>query len=257
MRDPWEGLEPDGTIRTGASVHRIPSRYDDLIRSVVSAVHARSPGASVYLYGSVTTGQARSPTSDVDVLAVGLGASDAADIDREASARFESLCRRVEIAVASRLDLVGDSVEADGWRVFLHHFCVHLAGPDVDQAASGFPGDRRAACGLNGDIGRHLDRWNQEFERNDPSRLGRRVARKTLLAVAGLVSIHDATWTTDRHDAVRLWGAVHPELRPGLDELLAWATGATEADRSRLRMRLDDVVSTVVQQFADDIGLWR
>ncbi|MCM0638919.1 hypothetical protein [Cellulomonas wangsupingiae] len=39
-----------------------------------------------------------------------------------------------------------------------------------------------------------------------------RVARKTLLAVAGLVSVHDHTWTTDRSRAVRRWCEIEPAL---------------------------------------------
>jgi hypothetical protein len=42
--------------------------------------------------------------------------------------------------------------------------------------------------------------------------LGRRVARKTLLAVAGLVSVHDTTWTTDREGATQRWSVIDPPL---------------------------------------------
>lgn len=42
--------------------------------------------------------------------------------------------------------------------------------------------------------------------------LGVRIARKTLLAVAGLVSIHDRTWTTGRSRAVQRWSELKPDL---------------------------------------------
>lgn len=51
----------------------------------------------------------------------------------------------------------------------------------------------------------------------------RRAARKTLLAVAGLVSVHHA-WTTDRSRAVRRWSELEPGLATQLGRLhsLTW-----------------------------------
>jgi hypothetical protein len=46
---------------------------------------------------------------------------------------------------------------------------------------------------------------------------------KTLLAVAGLVSVHDRTWTTDRARAVRRWGELEPGLAVQLGLLHSWA----------------------------------
>lgn len=84
---------------------------------------------------------------------------------------------------------------------------------------------------------------------------GRRIARKTLHAVAGLVSVHDAIWTTDRERAARRWSDVHPTLRAGLEELLAWIAGEA-AGRQDVDRSLDGVVASIVEQFAADIGLW-
>jgi hypothetical protein len=243
-------------IRTGASIDRIPDRFVPVLDATVDAIRARAPNASVYAYGSVTTGQASSPESDVDILTIGLGHVAATQIGARQSTRFPDLCRAVEIAAASRSGLVGDSDEAYGFRVFLHHYCVHLAGPDLDTATTGFPGDRRAARGFNGDIGRHLARWRAAEGTTDPAELGRRMGRKTLLAVAGLVSVHDATWTTDRERAARRWSDVHPSLRAGLEELLAWADGAVPADEAAVDRSINGVAASIVDQFAADIGLW-
>ena len=133
---------------------------------------------------------------------------------------------------------------------------MHVAGPDVRLVTSGFPGDRRAARGFNGDIGQHLESWNEAFDGMEPASLGQRVARKALLATAGLVSVHDSTWTTDRRRAAVRWGELHPDLCRGLDQLLEWATGLADANRPQLGRSLDDTVASIARQFADDIGLW-
>jgi hypothetical protein len=257
MADPREGLDRDGTIRTGASVHHISGRFRAVIDATDAAIRAVAPDASTYAYGSTTTGRASSPESDVDLLAVGVDADTASNIAATQSAVFRDECRAVEIATAAPSDLVGASDEAYGWRVFLHHYCVHLSGADLDRATSPFPGDGRAARGLNGDIDRHLARWWRDADNGEPVELGRRLARKTLLAVAGLVSVQDATWTTDRRRAARRWSDIHPELEAALDELLAWASGRSVADRSGVQRALGGGVATIVHQFAEEIGLWR
>lgn len=255
MRDPLEGLDRDGLIITGASIDRVSDRFRPVIDATIASVLDRAPTASVYLYGSVATGQARAPQSDVDLLTIGLDGVAAEQIGADLTARFRDRCRAVEIAPASETDFLGPSDEAYGGRVFLHHYCVHLQGADLDLATTGFPGDRRAARGFNGDLGRHHARWRELSGSVDPADLGRRIGRKTLLAVAGLVSVHDATWTTDRAHAARRWSERHPGLRSGLDELLAWSDGAA-ADQSAVDRVIGGVVDAVVEQFADEIGLW-
>ncbi|MEO1056022.1 MAG: hypothetical protein AAFY28_03830 [Actinomycetota bacterium] len=221
MADPGEGLDDDGLIHTSASIDRISGAFRRVLDSTIDAIRVAAPNASVYAYGSITTGQATSPTSDVDILTIGLSDAAASQIGDTQSARFRDLCRSVEIAAASPEDLVGDSDEAYGGRIFLHHYCVHLVGADLDAATTRFPGDRRGARGFNGDIASHLSQWRGAADTSDPAALGRRIARKTLLAVAGLVSGHDDTGTTDRAPAARRWSEVHPTLQVGLEELVA------------------------------------
>lgn len=98
-------------------------------------------------------------------------------------------------------DFVGESDEAYGNRVFLKHYCVRLAGPDIAAAWPACKADARAARGFNGDIARHAARWREATS----NRSARRIARKTLLALAGLVSVQEGIWTTDRRTAAEHW----------------------------------------------------
>jgi hypothetical protein len=257
VRDPGEGVAADGTITTGAARSRVPPRFEPVLGRAVEAITAAGRGGSAYLYGSVATGQARPARSDVDLLTVGLGPRLAAGLSRELSAEFAGLCRGVEIAAATQRDLAGGSDEAYGFRVFLRHYCVHLAGRDPAGGLPRFPADARAARGFNGDLARHAARWRDALAAGDePRRLGRRVARKTLLAVAGLVSIHDATWTTDRALAAHRWAEIEPGLRPGLDALLAWSDGVALPGAQALAPVLDTTVPRITAAVAATIGLW-
>jgi uncharacterized protein len=171
------------------------------------------------------------------------------------------LCRGVEISAATAADLVGDSDAAYGFRVFLRHYCIHLAGPDPSAAFPAFPADARAARGFNGDIAWHHRRWRQALESGTVAEdlLGVRAARKTLLTVAALVSVSDQTWTTDRARAARRWGEIEPDLAAPLGVLLSWATAERRPALGEVQLALagDGVVAAVVDRFASLIGLWR
>lgn len=260
MRDPFEGVSAAGTITTGVHESRIEAVWRPVLDDVVRAVSAVAPDAAVHVYGSVATGQAVPGRSDVDLLVIGLPATDAAAISGDLSAAHAGWCREVALGAAAASDFEGDHDEAYGNRVFLRHYCVHVAGPDGHRPGEDFPADERAARGFNGDIGRHRDRWRTALDRgDDPGPLARRIARKTLLALAGLVSVHDVTWTTDRETAARRWSEIEPRLVDGLATMLGWiddVPGAPVVRRSEVAAMLDGTVDPLVDRFAADIGLW-
>jgi predicted nucleotidyltransferase len=97
VRDPDEGVGPDGTIVTGARRDRVPAAFESVVRAAVAEVGKVDSNVQLYLYGSVANGQARIAKSDVDLLTIGLPAPAAAEIGRELSQRFRALCRTVEV----------------------------------------------------------------------------------------------------------------------------------------------------------------
>jgi uncharacterized protein len=256
VADPDEGVAADGTIRTGAHRDRVPAAFEPILTDAVALLG--EPEASLYVYGSVATGTARPRSSDVDLLSIGL--PDAAIVGQRLSARYAGRCRGVEVAAATAADLAGDTDAAYGLRVFLRHYCVHLAGPDRSTALPAFPADARAARGFNGDLGQHLRLWRQGLESRAVAAdlLGVRAARKTLLAVAGLVSVHDHTWTTGRSRAVRRWSELEPGLAADLGRLHSWADRERHPSRDEVERALadDGIVSAIVEHFGSRIGLW-
>jgi len=252
-------MSADGMIVTGACRRRIAPEFQPVIEMAVERVSALGQSHSVYLYGSVATGMAQAGKSDVDLVTIGLDSSAAERIGKDLGAEFASLCRSVDIGAAQLSDYGGPGDAAYGNRVFLRHYCVHLAGPDIGLGLFDFRADVAAARGFNGDIGLCADRWRTEVL-HEPCAplLGRRVARKTLLAVAGLVSVHDAIWTTDRVAAAWRWGMLKPSLADSLRELVSWGSALTTgASPSEVKVALDGVVADVVSEFGERIGFWR
>ena len=238
-------------IQTGARPREHARAHQDVIDALIDAIR---PEASVYLYGSVATGTAVIPTSDIDFLTLRLAAEEAADLGRRLSARAVGVCREVAIASAQPGNLHRQDDEGYGLRVFLRHYCVHLAGPPAhDGLRAAYPADRRAARGFNGDIALYAERWRADVQQpsTKPGRLGVQIARKTLLAVAGLVSIREATWTTDRRLVAKRWA----EEDQAITELATWLE-RPPSTRSELRQALDGPVARVVEAFEVEIGTW-
>jgi hypothetical protein len=257
MRDPREGLSEAGTIRTGADISRVADPFRPVHQAVTAMIQARETSASVYAYGSVVTGQARPGVSDVDMLTIGLPPHDANLIGAELSKRFAEVCRGVEISAAQAGDFVGTTDHAYGNRVFLRHYCVLLAGSDEYRPGHDFPGDRRAARGFNGDIALHARRWRTALDaQEDEGPLAQRIARKSLLAVAGLVSVHDDTWTTDRETSAHRWSDIEPAQRTGLSQFMSWASTTPNPSAETVRDALDGTVEAIVSAFSGLIGLW-
>jgi len=65
------------------------------------AVRERAEQASVYLYGSVATGQARIGKSDVDLLSIGLAPGDASKLSEQLSEQFACVCRAVAVTATT------------------------------------------------------------------------------------------------------------------------------------------------------------
>lgn len=254
MPDPNEGVTVDGTIRTGARRDRVPGAFEPVLRDATDAV--AGTGASLYVYGSAANGTAVIGRSDVDLLSIDL--PGAAALAAELSGRYLAICRGVEVARLTGADLVGEEDEAYGNRVFLRHYCVHLAGPDPAAALPAYAADVRAARGFNGDIAQALERWRSALRDGAGGELGVRVARKTLLAVAGLVSVHDRTWRTDRAYAAGRWSEISPEAGGEMERLLSWVVGTTAPSRQEVAGALDPdgIVAALVDRFRAGIGLW-
>jgi hypothetical protein len=201
----------------------------------------------------------------VDLLAIGLPPERAARIGAELSGRFAGLCRGVELGTVGRSGLDGEGDEAYGNRAFLRHYCAHVAGPDPARGLPRFPADVRAARGFNGDIDRHLARWRSALAAgHDPAHIARRMARKTLLAVAGLVSIREQCWTTDRDSAAQRWSHHDPANADALSMLVAWSHADVDVDvaadvaptHAAVERALVGTVTDLARTFEVTIGLW-
>jgi Nucleotidyltransferase domain len=85
VADPEEGLGADGTIQTGARRDRVPAVFYPMLADAIAFLGESR--ASLYVYGSVANGTARSGSSDLDLLSMLLGQQRAPPSTRRSRAR--------------------------------------------------------------------------------------------------------------------------------------------------------------------------
>jgi uncharacterized protein len=212
VRDPRERVDDDGVIVTGADADRVPARYAETLDDAVATLSCALGDTlhSVYLYGSVATGQASAPSSDIDLVVVlehpapeVVAGVAAALSDRHRHLAREVSIGSVDLATLRRRDRTGHAE-----RCFLKHYTVHLAGPDLRTTYPRCRATPQLAAGFNGDLRVVLDRVRARLLEEDDERqrgmLAAGACRKMLMAAATLLSVREGGWTTDRDAAVEL-----------------------------------------------------
>jgi uncharacterized protein len=233
-RDPAEGVDADGYLVTGADVAGIPAVYRPVLADCVATVAAAFGPLldGLYLYGSVATGQARPPDSDVDLLALWASTVDSdavAEVTAALSTRHSATVREVALAQATPESLRGDADQA-----FVKHYCVPLYGRDIRPELPRFRPSRALADGFNDDLPALVHRLRSTVDdavtEEDRLAATRKAGRRLLLAVATIESVSHATWSTDRATGAALLARHHPEWTDVATRALEWSAGGGTAD---------------------------
>ena len=218
-RDPAEGVDADGYLVTGAALANIPPPYQPVIDDCVAALTAFPELDGLYLYGSVATGRARPPESDLDLLVLWTSTVDVSATVAALSARHATVVREVGLAQAG-VDSLTDEADC----CFLKHYCVPLAGRDRRPALPRCRPSRSLARGFAGHLPTIL---RSIVERTpDPEVAATKVARRLLLGVATIESASHATWTTDRATGAALLAEHHPQWTDVAERAVRMSTGA-------------------------------
>ncbi|MGH3428559.1 MAG: nucleotidyltransferase domain-containing protein, partial [Candidatus Dormibacteraceae bacterium] len=118
-RDPAEGVSAGGMIVTGATADRVPAVYQPVVEDCTALLRGffsdRLHG--LYLYGSVATGQARLPESDLDLMAVWVSKVEMTElltVVNELSARHAAVVREVGVASVPLAKVLADDRDGLG-----------------------------------------------------------------------------------------------------------------------------------------------
>jgi uncharacterized protein len=229
--DPREGLDADGFIVTGADPANIGPPYDAVVADVRDAVTQALADElhSLYLYGSVATGRARPPTSDVDVAVIvtsQAARSRCRALGAELTSRHRHVAREVCLSAGLLTKVRADTDSGRAERCFLRHYCVHLSGADLREDFPRCRPDRALAREFIGDLAGTVERFRAELAdpARSPAEVGVAAARRLLLAKAVLYSSVEGGWSTDRAAGARKFARHHPGHASAAETALRWST---------------------------------
>jgi predicted nucleotidyltransferase len=247
-RDPDEGVGADGVILTGAASDRISATYRPVVADCTAELQESFGDRlhSLYLYGSVATGQARPGTSDLDLIAVWTHDPNPAEVDAvEAtlSARHARVVRDVGFSSASLAEVLADDRDGLGWRCFLRHYGVWLTGRDLRPQLPPCQASRAVADAFNDDVQALVQQWRTELVETrstiGAAAIARAAARKLLLVTATLESVEHGGWTTDRATGARLLAAHHPEWAAVAESAIGWCDDPGQPTTDDVQRLLD------------------
>lgn len=238
--DPREGLDSEGYIVTGAAAANIRAPYDVILAAAVQALGDEVLG--LYVYGSVATGQARPPESDVDLYAVvasELARQRCVSVSKALSRQYQHLVRDVGISAVLDAELQADDDQGRAERCFVKHYCVNIAGADLRPSFSRCRPTPALAREFIGDL--DVIRFRTT---GGAGRIGRRLLR----SAAVLYSIVDGCWTTDCARGAAMITDHHPSVGADAALALTWVHGKAAEPQDVAR-----VVDTVGGAISADV----
>lgn len=218
--DPAEGTDSDGFLTTGVDIGHVKEPYGAVITDARDTLCAALSDDlhGLYIYGSVVTGQARPPGSDLDLAAIvrSRTAKDRCpELSRELSQRHHRVVSEVGVAAAVLTEVLSPDSAGRAERCFLKHYCVHVAGIDMRPELPRCQPDRVLARGFVGDLDGALAAFRRRFEpmgsETEVWALAAAMSRRLLLAAAVLYSAVEGIWTTDRAIGARLFADRYPD----------------------------------------------
>jgi hypothetical protein len=256
-----EGVDDQGYIVSGADFGLIAAVYRPVLESCVSAMVSGVDGlVAVYVYGSVATGRASPPRSDIDLLVVTTGpdADDAVPrAARHLSERYQRLAREVGVAETTIRVLQADSVDALGLRCFIKHYCVLLHGTDIGRRFPRYKPSAAMAWAFNHDIATAIEETRLRLDTcgtpDDVRAICRVIARKVMFTAASLTSVITSSWTTDRRHAAAVIAERYPEWADQAAVALDWGSQPTDDPAAVLGL-LDGFATWLADELRDQAG---
>lgn len=182
----------------------IQPEFSHVIDDVISILNDRFPDHihSMYVYGSVAEGKAKSGISDLDITVVFVSDMNSITMKKLALARAEiernnSIISKIDFDCAS-LKQVLNADNHLSWGYWLKHHCICVFGEDLGRKFELFRPSRSIAIAVNGDfisvIENYIEQLRAETDIKKQQQLQRAAARKAIRATNILRNEYDKDW---------------------------------------------------------------
>jgi len=216
-------------IKKEVAVKKIPAKYKPIVKDVKSELLKFSDKIhSIYLYGSVATGKAKSPTSDLDLVVV-LKAkptselkSNLKDLEKSLSTKYQTIFREVGFAITYKNEVLRGK-EAFGWRFFLTILSVKIFGDTLFQKEMKFSPTKKLARNLHSDVDKNIEEAKRIIKSSNEKEAKlqiKSIMKKIIRTAFSIVMEDENYWTTDLDEMTKIFTKYYPEKKQQINAVL-------------------------------------
>lgn len=217
-------------IKKEVALSKIPARYKPIISDTKSALLKNFPEKihSIYLYGSVATGKAKSPTSDLDLLIV-LNTKPTQktktalkDLSTLLSQKYQKHFREVGFAITYKSEALR-SKETFALNFFITILCVKIFGDNLFPKDTKFAITKKLACSLNPDIGTSVEEAKKNIKSASKDEVVLKIQsmmKKIIRTAFNLVMVEENQWTTDLDEMTKIFVKHYPDKKEQANTVL-------------------------------------
>ena len=228
-------------IKKEVALKKTPASYKPIVKEVKSELLKFSDKIySIYLYGSVATGKAKSPTSDLDLVVV-LKAKPTSklktqlkELETSLSQKYQKIFREVGFAITYKNEVLRGK-EAFGWRFFLTILSVKIFGDNLFQKEMKFSPTNKLARNLHSDVDKNIEEAKKKIKssNDEEAKLQIKSIMKKIIRTAFSIVMQDENyWTTDLDEMTKIFTKHYPEKKQQINAVLKMAKSKSPDKKS-------------------------
>lgn len=228
-------------IKKEVALKKISAKYKPIVKDVKSELLKFSDKIySIYLYGSVATGKAKSPTSDLDLVVVLKTKptpklkTQLKELENSLSQKYIKIFREVGFAITYKNEVLRGK-EAFGWRFFLTILSVKIFGDNLFQKVMKFSPTKKLARNLHSDVDKNIKDAIKKIKsaNSEEAKLQIKSIMKKIIRTAFSIIMEDENyWTTDLDKMTKIFTKHYPEKRQQINAVLKLAKSKSPDKKS-------------------------
>ncbi len=216
-------------IKKEVSLKKVLVKYKPIIKEVKFRLLNYSDKIhSIYLYGSVATGKAKSPTSDLDLVVV-LNRKPTVklkdqlkNLESKLSLKYTAVFREVGFAITYKGEVLQGN-DSFGWKFFLTVLSIKIYGTGLFKKKVQFYPTKKLAKNLHSDIAKNLKEARSKIKSANPTEYKlqiKSIMKKIIRTAFSIVMEKDNFWTTDSDKMVKIFIKYYPEKKKEIKKVL-------------------------------------
>jgi uncharacterized protein len=243
MKDSRSNLDSKGYIKREVSVNKIKKQFKasfnhtkkEILDKFKLKIH------SIYAYGSVLTGKAKSPASDLDILIVLKRkpnerlTNELKNLENQLTKKHIKKYREVGFVVTYKSEVLR-SKESFGWTFFIRIICDKISGDNLFGTKTKYKPSKKLALQLHSDVEQDINiailKIREEKNSKQVKLQQRSILKKIIRTAFSIVMEKEQEWTTDLDYMSEIFIKHYPNKKEEMQKALSWSKkpGADEKE---------------------------